>query len=84
MAKEAGIRRWQDVVNVWLEKHDRSRASLCREAELSETHFAHQMYGRKRIKDQALLRVEEAMGLEPNTLVDLKRVADAIGESGNE
>lgn len=73
---EVTEKRWQDVVNGWLEEHEMSRASLCREAGLSETHFAHQMHGRKGITERTLMVVEETMGLKRNTLVDLKRAAD--------
>ena len=75
---------WQDVVNEWLEDREVSRASLCREAGLSETHFAHQISGRRRITKSTLNRVEEVMGVEPDTLVELKRVADSAGEVSSE
>ena len=70
---------WQGVVNDWLKKNRRSRAWLCRQAQLSETHMSHQMYGRRGIKDETLRDLEKVMGLAPETLVELKREMDETG-----
>ncbi len=67
---------WQQMVSAWLREREMSWASHCRQAGLSETHFSHQMHGRKGITDKALRSVERVMGLDPDTLVNLKRVSN--------
>ena len=60
------------VIKDWLEQHERSQAWLARKASMSDSQLNHYLAGRHKAGLKVLRRLEQAMDVEPGTLMALR------------
>lgn len=72
---------WQETVNEWLKRNERSQAWLARQAGITRRHLFGCMSGERRISVKTLIKLEQAMSAMPGILVLDQEAADAEQQS---
>ena len=73
--------RWSTVVRGWLHDNERTQAWLARRAKVHPMHLSNCLLGKAKVGISVLSRLEDAMGMDPGTLLMAAR--ESVAEPRN-
>ena len=73
--------KWSTSVREWLRSHERSQAWLARQAKVHPMHLSNCLLGKAKVGILVLSRLEDAMGMDPGTLLMAAR--ESVAEPRN-